>query len=478
MAHRLQTNIMPGSPSSPFPSLTLAMPRISYDNSGPNSPSHPELAHLPDRFFAIAGGSAPCSPVSIDSQTFFPTGTPLSRHDSGVGSAGRSGATPLLRDLSVNETPSNTMLPPRTTSRNKRPSTQRSLSTGCIDEEAQGHSPAKRGSFCDDFSDCQSPVRFTNFNFSAPRATASRSRSTATSLFPPPSPVPTRALSSDNIYAAATAPLATPLSWNQSRSASQPSLDTSSTCYRPHVCPEVREDEELVTISVPAPRRLKRAVSLPTPMLGLPLAPETDRVVAERKLPVVREKGLQLLPPRLKELLDGEHRQHFDDVIIIDCRYPYEYEGGHIKGSVNLWTPKMVIDYLIGRIQTSADLDKAKRTCVVLHCEFTSERAPKAMRHYREFEHQLFEKLHKDPPHNYAECFHELYLLRGGYKRFFQSFPEECHTGTYLRMDDVAHRADFTHYQKVVANANVREHWITPSEHAAFVRDTIMAAAC
>ncbi len=32
--------------------------------------------------------------------------------------------------------------------------------------------------------------------------------------------------------------------------------------------------------------------------------------------------------------------------IIIDCRYPYEYAGGHIQGALNLYTKEQVIDFL------------------------------------------------------------------------------------------------------------------------------------
>lgn len=27
---------------------------------------------------------------------------------------------------------------------------------------------------------------------------------------------------------------------------------------------------------------------------------------------------------------------------LIDCRYPYEYEGGHIKGAVSLWEEEVL----------------------------------------------------------------------------------------------------------------------------------------
>jgi M-phase inducer tyrosine phosphatase len=31
-------------------------------------------------------------------------------------------------------------------------------------------------------------------------------------------------------------------------------------------------------------------------------------------------------------LLEGLHTDLYDNVVIVDCRFPYEYNGGHIRG--------------------------------------------------------------------------------------------------------------------------------------------------
>jgi len=33
----------------------------------------------------------------------------------------------------------------------------------------------------------------------------------------------------------------------------------------------------------------------------------------------------------MSEVLDGVYTDQLDKVTIIDCRYPYEFEGGHIE---------------------------------------------------------------------------------------------------------------------------------------------------
>ena len=37
------------------------------------------------------------------------------------------------------------------------------------------------------------------------------------------------------------------------------------------------------------------------------------------------------------KLLQKNFSEVVEDFAIVDCRYPYEYEGGHIKGAINVW---------------------------------------------------------------------------------------------------------------------------------------------
>ena len=37
---------------------------------------------------------------------------------------------------------------------------------------------------------------------------------------------------------------------------------------------------------------------------------------------------------QLSQLMNGEHADQVEDFHIIDCRYPYEFEGGHIEVSL------------------------------------------------------------------------------------------------------------------------------------------------
>lgn len=81
----------------------------------------------------------------------------------------------------------------------------------------------------------------------------------------------------------------------------------------------------------------------------------------------------------LRQLLLGEFNDRVASYKIIDCRYPYEYEGGHIKGAVNLYTQEQIIEELV-KIKTETPKiteGDQKRHILVFHCEFSSERGPK-----------------------------------------------------------------------------------------------------
>lgn len=61
-------------------------------------------------------------------------------------------------------------------------------------------------------------------------------------------------------------------------------------------------------------------------------------------------------------------------------RYPYEYEGGHIRGAINIFTKEHLLknfnDDKLGKKSPKNDNIDAKRNVLIFHCEFSSERGP------------------------------------------------------------------------------------------------------
>lgn len=173
------------------------------------------------------------------------------------------------------------------------------------------------------------------------------------------------------------------------------------------------------------------------------------------------------------DVLEGKYNSQIDEYIIVDSRYPYEFQGGHIANALNIYTKKnLFIEMFINRFNlhslchnhgvnhhhklptslsssdllnhhhsyhnalsrhqplsrsnsrsTTVSLNKIdaqaaykKRTIIIFHCEFSSERGPSMMKFLRNQDRSLNE-------HAYPNLFYpELYLLEGGYKAFFEKY--------------------------------------------------------
>jgi hypothetical protein len=79
-----------------------------------------------------------------------------------------------------------------------------------------------------------------------------------------------------------------------------------------------------------------------------------------------------LAPETMKQLLDGHYSKQLSGFKMIDCRFEYEYEGGHIDGALHLKDPKQVEDLLFKKV-----LPNSKSQAIIFHCEFSQNRAPK-----------------------------------------------------------------------------------------------------
>uniref|UniRef100_A0A8C4NW33 M-phase inducer phosphatase n=1 Tax=Dicentrarchus labrax TaxID=13489 RepID=A0A8C4NW33_DICLA len=126
-----------------------------------------------------------------------------------------------------------------------------------------------------------------------------------------------------------------------------------------------------------------------------------------------------------------------EQVIVIDCRYPYEFEGGHIKGALNLHQEDQVEDFLLKTPIIPSCQDK--RVVIIFHCEFSSERGPRMCRFVRERDRAMNEypKLH----------YPELYILKGGYKDFFPHFQSQCEPESYRPMHHEDYKEDLRKFR-------------------------------
>lgn len=110
--------------------------------------------------------------------------------------------------------------------------------------------------------------------------------------------------------------------------------------------------------------------------------------------------------------------------IIVDCRYQYEYSGGHIAGAVSCPPSEklMLMDWLFS---TEYGVTRSGPTILIMHCEFSQCRAP---------------RLATDVFRQYiglgVNTGLEVYVMKGGYCEFFRQFPEWCEPTGYVPMHD------------------------------------------
>lgn len=161
-------------------------------------------------------------------------------------------------------------------------------------------------------------------------------------------------------------------------------------------------------------------------------------------LPLVKGKHHDLkmiLPSTLADVLQGKYLSVVDEVTIVDCRYPFEYEGGHIKGAINVFSSE---DLLSEFLEKAAPTPNSRRA-LVFHCEFSSERGPKLSRLLREKDRQINE---------YPALKHpEIYVLEGGYKAFYEGFQDLCTPQGYVPMRHKGHEADLRWYRSMTSKS-------------------------
>lgn len=127
-------------------------------------------------------------------------------------------------------------------------------------------------------------------------------------------------------------------------------------------------------------------------------------------------------PETVHRLLSNEFHEHVSEFIIVDCRFPFEYDGGHIKTAVNQWNAELAINAFFAHPVVTAG--NGGRTVVLFHCEFSSHRAP-----------TMFCNLRRMDAHITAGAkgllFPEFYLIEGGYSVFFDKYPQHCTPQSY-----------------------------------------------
>lgn len=129
----------------------------------------------------------------------------------------------------------------------------------------------------------------------------------------------------------------------------------------------------------------------------------------------------------LLQVMDGQYSDKFNQKMIIDCRFEYEYDGGHIDGAVNHNDKELLAAQLF---QTPMP----GQTLLIFHCEYSAHRAPLMARLVRS------EDRTANAEHYPRLTYPEVYILDGGYSGFFAEHRGRCFPPEYVEMSDEKHQ--------------------------------------
>jgi M-phase inducer tyrosine phosphatase len=104
---------------------------------------------------------------------------------------------------------------------------------------------------------------------------------------------------------------------------------------------------------------------------------------------LVTSSLLEHYAPQLREVLEGRFSESMSRFHIVDCRFQYEYEGGHIKGAVNINSNSALEELLLCAGKgihsegknlplpcRSGETQETLPAVIIFHCEFSNKRAP------------------------------------------------------------------------------------------------------
>lgn len=121
------------------------------------------------------------------------------------------------------------------------------------------------------------------------------------------------------------------------------------------------------------------------------------------------------------DVLDGKFDAMYEKRVVIDCRFEYEFEGGHIDGAVNFNDKEQLASQLF-------DHELPGKALLIFHCEYSAHRAPLMAKHIRNKDRTVNAESY--PNLSYPEA----YILDGGYSAFYRDYSQRCFPQNYVEM--------------------------------------------
>ena len=130
---------------------------------------------------------------------------------------------------------------------------------------------------------------------------------------------------------------------------------------------------------------------------------------------------------------NGKFCKHFDRLMIVDCRFKFEFKGGHIDGAINIssFTELENVFFTDAILEkTPLEFNKKERTLLIFHCEFSSHRGPMKADQLRYFDRSICGDFY---PNLY---YPDMVVLEGGYKDYYESEKGFHKSLSYIEMDN------------------------------------------
>ena len=128
----------------------------------------------------------------------------------------------------------------------------------------------------------------------------------------------------------------------------------------------------------------------------------------------------------LIHVLDGKFNHLYEKLVVIDCRFEYEYNGGHINGAVNFNDKEQLSSQLF-------EIEPTSKALLILHCEYSAHRAPIMAQFIRNKDRAV------NSEHYPHLTYPETYILDGGYSSFFMDYRSRCFPENYVEMHAKEH---------------------------------------
>lgn len=192
------------------------------------------------------------------------------------------------------------------------------------------------------------------------------------------------------------------------------------------------------TPAIPTPNAFDPSCLRPRPQL------QQFVEVNQTIIPFIKDDGVHTISALTYENL----RRSKVKLVTIDNRFPFEYQGGHIKDAINLWNRVECAEYFVNRRYCSQDI------VYVFHCEFSSQRAPSMFSLIRTLHVAMSRKDSQFVPPN-------LFVLEKGYKNVFNQCGHLCDTHTYTQMHHSDFASELSECEQTLSSSPVDELFFT-----------------